>query len=571
MNCGWANVFGADCPVEADASKNFQWQIWQPQRRGVNHETNDGKVSCSYSPELVPAYGSQADFFIMLRAAAAANLPHDWRDLMLRRGLKVHAAQKGPTAATRWVDYAAQFETKRLHTGTFAVRERHCLEVAMVGFSPYDHIIELRKWGKRQAQTLTLRKQKVYVFYLMFAAGYKPDAVSHNVASEDIDHFLKHGSFLHGEAYHRGVRLPREGGHMQQLPEGFTEGSDQPVVPLLPTLEDVLEVHDGCAGQYAGKVNFHQTAEWRVKTGLFRGQLRLETMRGKGGCDAVSNVLASTVHNALINEELLDPSTRELVHFMARHKPGPSIEGTNKQGWWATDEYVFVYYDTKLFTPSRVPPADGFDGSSQMHAIYGRSVATEAATIDGPIHVRSVFCPCQPCASHDFSPRACHMCAEYGNYAIEYARRSVLRDPRITRTQALEDFASSLREGQVQAIAAARDERHLEGNVWLVLLLCDPYVALQDEINCTDEIERGWWVVKAKYYEVKQRSPRGYMLQAQERMLVVNHLVRLPKPVEFAPLRQSPRVAENAAVAANPLRILYDREYYAIESSMQNV
>ena len=73
-----------------------------------------------------------------------------------------------------------------------------------------------------------------------------------------------------------------------------------------------------CAGQYAGKSNFHQTAEWKVKTGVFRRQLRLETMRGKGGCDGVSNVLPNLVHNALINEELLDPTTRELVIFAAR-------------------------------------------------------------------------------------------------------------------------------------------------------------------------------------------------------------------------------------------------------------
>jgi hypothetical protein len=195
-------------------------------------------------------------------------------------------------------------------------------------------------------------------------------------------------------------------------------------------------VHDGCAGQYAGKTNFHQTAEWRVKTGVFRGQLRLETMRGKGGCDGASNVVPMEVHNGLINEELLDPTTRELIIFLARRKHGPSIHGAQKQGWWAADEYVWVYYDTKLFTTSRVPPADGFDGSSQMHAIHGRSVATEAATIDGPVHVRGVFCPCEPCMHHDFSPGACHMRPEYGDYRIEYARRSVARDPRVTRMQA---------------------------------------------------------------------------------------------------------------------------------------
>ena len=217
-----------------------------------------------------------------------------------------------------------------------------------MAFLPYLHEFKLRKWGNRPAQTLSIRKQKVHIFFLMFPAGYKPDAVSHNVGSEDIDHFLKHGSFLHGEAFHRGVRL-LGGNRDHLLPDGFAEHGDEPH-PLHPELEETLEVHDGCAGQYAGKTNFNQTAEWRTKTGVGRAQLRLETMRGKGACDGASNVVPSTVHSALINEQLLDPSTRELVIFMAKHRPGPSVEGTSKQGWWSADEYVYVYYNTRLFT-----------------------------------------------------------------------------------------------------------------------------------------------------------------------------------------------------------------------------
>eukprot|EP00966_Prymnesium_polylepis_P131027 3030477-Prymnesium_polylepis.1 len=246
MNCGWKNIFGADCPVECDASKPFRYQVWMPQRRSADRETNDGKVSASYSPELSPVDGTRESFMVMVHLAAEADMPHEYRDRMLRRALKVHEFKKGPKQVTRWVDYAAQQETKRLHTATCALRERHCLEVALAGFSPYDHVIELRKWGNRPAQTLTVRKQIVYVFYLFFPAGYKPDAVSHNVAAEDMDHFLKYGSFLHGEAFHRGVRL-LGGNRDYPLPEGFTEADARPM-PLVPDLENTLEVHDGCAG-----------------------------------------------------------------------------------------------------------------------------------------------------------------------------------------------------------------------------------------------------------------------------------------------------------------------------------
>jgi hypothetical protein len=48
----------------------------------------------------------------------------------------------------------------------------------------------------------------VYVFFAFFNAGYKPNARSHNIAQEDIDHFLKWGSMLHGEWFEGGKRLP---------------------------------------------------------------------------------------------------------------------------------------------------------------------------------------------------------------------------------------------------------------------------------------------------------------------------------------------------------------------------
>lgn len=187
------------------------------------------------------------------------------------------------------------------------------------------------------------------------------------------------------------------------------------------------------------------------------------------------------------------------------------------------------------------------------------------------------------------------MRAEYGAFKMEYARRAVPRDPRTTRSQELETFALSLRKDQVQALAAAKDDRHIEGNVWLCLLLSDAYVAPEDITHSTDGIEAGWWVVKAVYYCLRQHSPRGYQFETRwetqkknrrdvrvehmvERVLVVNHLIRLPSPIAFASLpvpRQTPRLAEAAAQGPaklrNPLRLLYDKEYYQIESSMQHV
>lgn len=53
------------------------------------------------------------------------------------------------------------------------------------------------KRGKRPAETKTIRKQHVYVFYAFRKAGYRPDARTYNTLAEDVTHFLKHGTFLH--------------------------------------------------------------------------------------------------------------------------------------------------------------------------------------------------------------------------------------------------------------------------------------------------------------------------------------------------------------------------------------
>jgi hypothetical protein len=148
----------------------------------------------------------------------------------------------------------------------------------------------------------------------------------------------------------------------------------------------------------------------------------------------------------------------------------------------------------------------------------------------------------------------------------------------------------------VQALAAAKEDRHIEGNVWLCLLLSDAYVAPEAITHSTDGIEAGWWVVNAIYHCLRLRSPRGYQLETcwrtekqngpevnvehfVERVLVVNSLIRLPSPVVFAAMpaaRQTPRLAEAAAKVrstklSNPVRLLYDREYYQIESSMPEI
>ena len=122
----------------------------------------------------------------------------------------------------------------------------------------------------------------------------------------------------------------------------------------------------------------------------------------------------------------------------------------------------------------------------------------------------------------------------------------------------------------MHAVAVHPADHHIEeSSIWFVLLLSEPYTAVEDMLDSTDKIEKGWLVVDVYYYSRVQRSPRGYQLHKHKRTLVVNSLIRLPKPVEFErPLRQSRSAVDPNA---NPLRMLLDPAFHAIESSMQAV
>ena len=231
-------------------------------------------------------------------ADAASHRPSAESIAKLEYAEKVHAALANTTHVK--CDYAAQVETKRSHTATCATMERHCLEVTVVGFSPYQQAqsaarkrapsrmevahAELTRTDRsvsvlsappavtstrsraRPTKVRFVHKQHVYVFYAFHGAGFKPSARSHNVVQEDIDHFLKYGYFLYGEWFEGGERCPGgpTGATRKPLPSGLVEASHQPAV--LPGYNRRLENTDGCPNQYDYGDNHRQTAEWRTKT-----------------------------------------------------------------------------------------------------------------------------------------------------------------------------------------------------------------------------------------------------------------------------------------------------------------
>ena len=162
---------------------------------------------------------------------------------------------------------------------------------------------------------------------------------------------MKHGKTLHGEWWFEGKRIPREGGHRETLPDGMEECPLE--APWAPQLTHTLDVLDGCAAQFAGKNNYHQDAVWGTKTGVTRSHFTHEASDGKGPSDGYNNVPRHAVAAGLRANELLDPGTRELVTYLAKRCPSPSVAKALKQGWWAAEGYIWAYSTTQRSSPRR--------------------------------------------------------------------------------------------------------------------------------------------------------------------------------------------------------------------------
>lgn len=243
--------------------------------------------------------------------------------------------------------------------------------------------------------------------------------------------------------------------------------------PWAPQLTHTLDVLDGCAAQFAGKNNYHQDAVWRAKTGVVRSHFTHEASDGKGPSDGYNNVPRHAVASGLKANELLDPGTRELVHYLAKRCSSPSVAKANKQGWWAAEGYIWAYYDTALFTKKAVPEAEGYTGSMENHCHVGLCADEETAERDGPLLARGIWCGCQSCVKYDIS--YCQMRSEFGMYKTVYCKLAKNQHVSETRSMALEEFAKMLDANQTHTVHASKTEWYIVGSYWLAKILGKVY------------------------------------------------------------------------------------------------
>ena len=61
-----------------------------------------------------------------------------------------------------------------------------------------------------------------------------------------------------------------------------------------------------------------------------------------------------------------------------------------------------------------------------------------------------------------------------------------------------------------------------EGVFWVLLVDSEAFPVPVDLVHSAAQYEEGWLVVRGRWFELEQRSPRGYKLKPAPRLIVVN-------------------------------------------------
>ena len=280
--------------------------------------------------------------------------------------------------------------------------------------------------------------------------------------------------------------------------------------------------------------NYHQIADWPTKLDIDRMLILLVSMHGKNICDALSNSIASTLRGAVERGDIVEPSTRNLVLYLAEHYKEPATAKSKKEGWWAVSDVVYGYLDPSCFTQSAVPSAQPLPKSDSYRRYIGRSRHHDAAR-DGPLEFSPHFCGCINCCKYDFGSCLMHGLGGLSTRLMKGNCKRANTNAGLTSLSAdLDTFAQTeVKANSLGVVAADIKEQHIEGGYWLCLVLCKPYKATRREACATDVIEEGWWVVKIQWYAYEHgTSPRQYKLLPETRLLAVNAMVRI-KDVRF--------------------------------------
>ena len=133
----------------------------------------------------------------------------------------------------------------------------------------------------------------------------------------------------------------------------------------------------------------------------------------------------------------------------------------------------------------------------------------------------------------------------------------------------LYEFAERLEAGMLVAVNADDDERDIEGDYWLALLLGEAFACPESLVHATDVFEAGWLVVRVKWYSLTQVSQRGYILKPEERIVPVSAIVRLLS-LAFSNSYAAGRQTRSASTAGSGLHFFDEDSHNLVEAACRH-
>ena len=528
--CGWAAKTSPSCMVECSDAP-FWWKRWEPRETGRNRETGQSAMTMEFSP----VSGTRKEFMAEFGAKLELYMPHIHLVRLSRVNLKLQTEfmqtpeqMANPTVALSVSDYAAQHETPREFTGTCCSKEKHNDCVTCIGYKPYNHVINRKAWGKRRKdQNIEVVKQHCDVFYGMFSAGHKASAHHYNMQRQDIEHFIKFGTTIHGEWFMNGERLPRVDGkqHKAQLPTGNqpsrsgNEDGDPWTLrdtaikpPDFPEMEQHIESTDGCAAQFQGEANIGEVARAAVGlTAVIRHSVIGVSAHGKNIGDGLGNKVKDRLAQGVMNGRLVETGTRNHVLYLAQHHPAPKLDDGMKDGLWTPQRIFYGFYDDELMSKKHAH-FKPYSPSKCYHCRVGPCKSLDTVMKSGPIVARKCFCACPSCRVGGA------LVGDYKNCKVmKITGRAVpKRCPPVvpvqgaqTATGALTEFTATLSPRSIYACRVGQDDKGIEGPFWLCRVLRPPYACLEDTLHCGQLFRKGFLLVDINWLSFHKNGREG--------------------------------------------------------------